>query len=403
MTAALRQLSAQADADRRKRPGTPFAERLFRFNWLLLALAITISGIGLFNQYVIAVSTSRNFFDQQLMFVSIGLIGFVLTSLFDLRWLRLLAPLGLLVALGLLIWVDQYGVAFNESQRWIKIGSYTIQPSEMVQLALVIGLAAYFDWLSRRLTGNPMSLLPVCLILGAFAYFIFTQPDLGTTLKLLALSALMIFCAGVRWWLVVLGLVCVAAVFWLAWTYQETFLQPYQIARLTCYLLSDAEISELGSNSPCFQPHQARIAIGGAGIFGHGAMIAPQLESLTIYEPYNDMILAVHAEQFGFIGVIFLLSLVATLVYFGFAVASQCRSQFARLIALGATVNFGLYATINVMMVLSMLPVVGMPFALMSQGGTVTVFTWIGLGLINNAWINRHLVLTPHDQASLKE
>ena len=163
------------------------------------------------------------------------------------------------------------------------------------------------------------------------------------------------------------------------------------------------QIANFQFENPCDQIERARVAIGAAGFWGHGVLEAPQVFSKIIYEPENDLILAVHAEQFGLVGTFALLGLVATLVYLGFGVALMCRSQFARLLAMGAAVNFGLYATINTMMVLSMLPVVGMPFALMSQGGTVTVFTWIGLGLINNAWINRDLVSKRPRCARLRE
>ena len=398
MTAALRDLSARVEAESRKQPTTPFADRLFRFHWPLLALATIISGIGLFNQYVVGQNTLDNFFPSQLLRVGLGFTGFLIVSLLDIRLFRRLAILGVLSTLGLLILVSFAGETFNESTRWIKIGSFTLQPSEIAQVALVVFLAAYFDDRSYSQLSNPLWLFVPFVVTGTMAFLIFQQPDLGTTLKLVFLSGLMIVCAGVRWSFIVPTLLIIGVLGFIVSLWPERFLKPYQLDRLFCFALSDTDIERLVDASPCDQPRQARIAIGAAGVWGHGPFQAPQLESLVIYEPYNDMILAVHAEQFGLAGTLILLTLVGSLVFTGFGVAYSCKSHFTRLMALGATLNFGLYVTINLMMVLSLLPVVGMPFALLSQGGTVTVFTWVSLGLINNAWIHRHLVFSEEDE-----
>lgn len=399
MTAALRALGDRAEADARKRPGTPFSDRLFRFNWLLLTLGLIISGIGLLNQYTVAINTPDDFFGGHLLRIGLGFVGFLLVSLLDIRFIRLAAFAGVVVAFALLLYVQFFGLTLNQSTRWISIGNFTLQPSEFAQVALVVFLATYFDARSPEQLGNPLWLVPPALVIGAIAYLIFEQPDLGTTLKLLILTGLVTLCAGVRWWLVIPVLALVVGLVAAVLTWPDRFLKPYQVDRVTCFLQTDAEIEALGEDSPCDQPLRARVAIGAAGIWGHGVLKAPQLESLIIYEPYNDMILAVHAEQFGLVGTLGLLLLVGAVIYLGFIIALSCRSQFARLLALGASLNFGLYATINLLMVLSLLPVVGMPFALLSQGGTVTLSVWASLGLINNAWINRHLTFSEADEA----
>lgn len=414
MTAALRQLSAQAAADKRKRPGTPFAERLFRFNWLLLALAVAISGIGLYNLYVVGLAQDGDWNTHaqgHLVRLIAGFVAFLIVSLLDIRFMRLMAILGLIVALGLLLYVRLYGVDYGTgARRWIDLGPISLQPSEIAQIAMIVFIASYFDARSHASLANPLWLIPPLLGLAVAGFLILRQPDLGTTLKMFILVGLMFFCAGVRWWLIALVAFVIAGAGYVMLSDPPAYFEDYQVSRLTCFLgvemsefYTPAEIAAFEFENPCDQVERARVAIGAAGFWGHGVLEAPQVFSKIIYEPENDLILAVHAEQFGLVGTFALLLLVASLVALGFGVAFMCRSQFARLLAMGASLNFALYATINVMMVLSMLPVVGMPFALMSQGGTVTVFTWIGLGLINNAWINRHLVLTPHDQASQKE
>lgn len=401
MTAALRELNAAAERQERKKPGTPFAERLFRFNWLLLALGLAVSGIGLFNLYVVGVTTGdgwSSFAQGHAQRLMVGFAAFLIVSLLDIRFLRFMAFLGALSALGLLVYVHFFGVSYNTvAQRWMDLGPISLQPSEIAQVALIVFLAAYWDGRSYRQMGNPLWLIPPLVLIAIAAYLIYEQPDLGTTLKLLMLMGLMTFCAGVRWWLALLVLALIIGAVWFIVRAPEQYLKPYQVDRVTCFTLTEDEIAARGGETACDQPRQARIAIGGAGIWGHGVLEAPQVKSLIIYEPYNDMILAVHAEQFGLVGTVGLLMLVAAVVLLGFFVALVAKNQFCRLLAMGAAINFGLYATINVMMVLSLLPVVGMPFALMSQGGTVTVFTWVGLGLINNAWINRNLILSPHD------
>ena len=414
MTAALRTLSAQAAADRRKRPGTPFAERLFRFNWLLLALAAAISGIGLYNLYVVGLAQDGGWDTHaagHLNRLIVGFIAFLIVSLLDIRFMRIMAFTGLVFALALLIYVRINGVDYGTgARRWIDLGPISLQPSEIAQIAMIVFIAAYLDARSHASLANPLWLIPPLFGLAIAGFLILRQPDLGTTLKMFILVGLMFFCAGVRWWLIALVALVIAGAAYIMLLDPPRYFEDYQVSRLTCFLgiemseyYSADEIAAFRFENPCDQTERARVAIGAAGFWGHGVLEAPQVFSKIIYEPENDLILAVHAEQFGLVGTLALLALVISLVGLGFGVAFMCNSQFARLLAMGAALNFGLYATINVMMVLSMLPVVGMPFALMSQGGTVTVFTWIGLGLINNAWINRDLILTPHDQASLRE
>ena len=413
MTAALRQLGERADAEQRKKPSTPFAHRLFRFNWVLLALAMVISGIGLFNLYVVGLAQDGGWethAQAHLVRLLAGFLVFLLVSLLDIRFMRLMAFLGLIVAIALLIYVRLYGVDYGTgAQRWIDLGPISLQPSEIAQVAMIVFIAAYLDARSYSNLSNPIWLIPPLMGMGIAGFLILQQPDLGTTLKMIMLVGLMFFCAGVRWWLIAVVGVLLAGLFYIVLSNPAAYLEAYQVSRLTCFIgvemnafYSAEQIARFQFENPCDQVERARVAIGAAGFWGHGVLQAPQVFSKIIYEPENDLILAVHAEQFGLVGTFALLCLVAALVGLGFGVAFMCRSHFARLLAMGAALNFGLYATINVMMVLSMLPVVGMPFALMSQGGTVTVFTWIGLGLINNAWINRHLILSPHDQPNAK-
>ena len=338
MTAALRELGAWAEAEDRKLPGTPFAQRLFRFNWFLLALGLALSGIGVFNQYTVAIYTEDDFVQGHLLRLGLGFLGFLVVSLLDARLLRRLAWAGAIGALILLLLVPFFGEEFNQSKRWLAfpIGNFTLQPSEIAQVALIVFLAAYLDGRSHAQMGNPLWLIPPAILIGVMAYLIFDQPDLGTTIKLVLLMALMTLCSGIRWWFIAAVMVVISGVGLVMYQWPEQFLKPYQIDRLTCFVLTDAEIESLADTSPCDQPRQARIAIGGAGVFGHGPLVAPQLESLIIYEPYNDMILAVHAEQFGLVGTLALLGLVAGAVFLGFAVALSCRGQFTRLLALGA-------------------------------------------------------------------
>lgn len=414
MTAALRNLNSRTEEEQRKRPGTPFADRLFRFNWLLLALAFAISGVGLYNLYVVGLAQDGGWETHaagHLNRLLAGFVAFLIVSLMDVRFMRLMSIVGVLVAIGLLVYVHFNGEDYGtRAFRWIDLGPISLQPSEIAQIALVVFIAAYFDGRSYDSLGNPLWLIPPLILIGGIGYLILEQPDLGTTLKMLMLMGFMFFCAGVRWWLILVVIIVAGIGVYFLLQDPSLYLKPYQVSRMTCFrgiemsqYYSAQELASFAFENPCDQVERARVAIGAAGIWGHGPLQAPQVFSKIIYEPENDLILAVHAEQFGLIGCLGLLILVGGIVYLGYVVSLFCQSHFTRLLALGAAINFGLYATINTMMVLSLLPVVGMPFALMSQGGTVTLFTWVGLGLINNAWINRHLVLTPNDGAPVRE
>jgi rod shape determining protein RodA len=296
------------------------------------------------------------------------------------RLMHLALPI-YVVGLLLLVAVALFGDISKGARRWLNLGFMRIQPSELMKIAMPLMLAWYFQKHESMLrlkdyaVATLILLLPVALILK--------QPDLGTSILVLAAGFYVIFLAGLPWKVIVGLLAAAAGAAPFAWN----LLHDYQRQRIL--MLLDPEKDPLGKG---FHIIQSTIAIGSGGIFGKGWGQGTQAQLEFIPERHTDFIFAVYSEEFGLIGNLVLLVLYALLIGRGLLIAANAATMFARLLAGAITLIFFTYAFVNMGMVSGILPVVGVPLPLISYGGTALVTLCIGIGILMSIHKNRMLV-----------
>jgi rod shape determining protein RodA len=293
--------------------------------------------------------------------------------------MRLAVPL-YAVGVALLVAVDLFGIINKGAQRWLDVGVTRIQPSEMLKIATPLMLAWYFNQREGMLRWSDF--LVATVLLAVPVGLIAKQPDLGTSILVLAAGAYVIFFAGLSW-KVIVGLAAAAlAAMPLLWS----VLHDYQRQRVLT--LIDPTSDPLGKG---FHIIQSTIAVGSGGLTGKGWMQGTQTHLEFIPERTTDFILAVYAEEFGLLGVGVLMLLYLAIISRGLVIAASGATVFGRLMAGSITMSFFTYCFVNMGMVIGILPVVGVPLPWMSYGGTAMVTLGLGAGMLMS--IHRHRTL----------
>ncbi len=276
--------------------------------------------------------------------------------------------------LTLLILVEMIGAIGGGSQRWLSIGFMTLQPSELMKPVIVLTLARFFDTLPPALTASWRGLLPAGGMIAIPAVLVILQPDLGTALAISFGGIVVVFLAGLplRWFL---GAGLAAAV--AAPIAFFTLLHEYQRNRVLTFL--DPESDPLGTG---YHITQSKIAIGSGGMFGKGFGQGSQSHLEYLPEAHTDFVFATMAEEWGMLGGLFVLLVFALIFRWGLAVALDSRDRFSQLLAAGMTTTIFFYVAINLMMVMGLAPVVGIPLPFVSHGGSSMMTNMICIGTI---------------------
>lgn len=374
----LRILPYASDSFRRKRG---FWSRV-HIDFTLLLLLMLLSGVGLLVLYS-ASEQDMDMLYRQLTRIGLGFLVMVVFAQISphhyRRWSPWLMGLGVLLLIGVLV----MGVGAKGAQRWLALpGLPRFQPSELMKLAVPMALAWYFadrhlpPRLKHLLWGLVFVLIPTLLIAK--------QPDLGTSLLICASGLFVLLFAGIRWRLVFGFGALVSACVPLFWM----LMKDYQKQRVLTFL--DPERDPLGSG---WNIIQSQIAIGSGGFYGKGWLAGTQSHLKFLPESHTDFIIAVFAEEFGFIGIIMLLMLYLLIVTRCLFIATNADDTYGRLLAGSLSLTFFFYFFVNIGMVSGILPVVGLPLPLISYGGTSIVTLFIGFGLLMS--IQTHKKLLP--------
>jgi rod shape determining protein RodA len=280
----------------------------------------------------------------------------------------------------LLLAVEAIGAMGGGSQRWLELGFIRIQPSELMKPIVVLALARFYDALPAGLVPTWRALIPAGVLIGLPMALVLMQPDLGTALAIAFGGAVVMFLAGLpmRWFLAAGGAAAVAMP--LAFFFG---LKEYQQRRVTTFL--DPESDPLGAG---YHITQSKIAIGSGGFDGKGFSQGSQSQLNYLPEPHTDFVFATMAEEWGLIGGIFVIGVFAIILRWGWSVARASDDRFARLLAAGLTATIFFYVAINLMMVMGLAPVVGIPLPFMSHGGSSMMTNMICIGglLMVNRW-----------------
>ncbi|MFN7755926.1 MAG: rod shape-determining protein RodA, partial [Betaproteobacteria bacterium] len=322
------------------------------------------------------------FTDQMRNFAVAAFVMFVFASIPPALLMKFAAPVYALGVL-LLVGVELFGVTVKGAQRWLNLGVVTIQPSEIMRLALPMMLAWYFH--KREGQIRTLDFIVAATLVAVPVVLIVHQPDLGTALLVLAAGFFVIFFAGLPWkWLIAMGLAGLAFLP-VAWT----LMHDYQRQRVLT--LIDPMTDPLGKG---FHTLQAMIAIGSGGVFGKGWMQGTQTHLEFIPERTSDFIFAVYSEEFGLVGNIVLLALFLALVVRALSIALGAATLFGRLLAGAIALIIFTYCFVNMGMVSGILPVVGVPLPFMSYGGTALVTLGMACGMLMSIQRHRKLVQT---------
>ena len=360
------------------------AHKLWNTSWFLLFLLGALAAVGVAMLYSAADGSFEPWAWRHLVRFAIGIALLFLVALIDIRfWLRS-AYLLYAGAFVLLAAVEVMGAQGMGAQRWVDLGGFRLQPSELMKIALVVALARYFHGLTtdqvRRL---PYLLVPAALV-AAPAALVLRQPDLGTAVMLGLGGGAIFLVAGVRLW--VLGLGGGLGVLSLPVAWQ--FMHAYQKQRIFTFL--NPESDPLGAG---YHILQSKIALGSGGLFGKGFLQGTQSHLNFLPEKQTDFIFTTLSEEFGIVGGLLLLSIYALVLAYALLISVRSHNQFGRLLGMGVSVTFFLYVFINIAMVTGLVPVVGVPLPLVSYGGSAMVTLLIGFGLVMNVHIHREIMI----------
>lgn len=357
------------------------------FDWALFIAAALVAVVGVVNLYSatsVYTQSRADLYVSQVYFLVAGGALAVFVAAVDYRvieryawWLYGPAIVSLAVVLAL-------AKDIRGASRWINIGGFSFQPSEFMKLVIIIALGRYFQDAPRTEAPRQVKdLAGPALITGAPVLLVLAQPDLGTALILSLIALSIIALLRVKWWSPGGALLALSALVGapLAWEYG---MRDYQKTRLLSFIAPEADIRGVG-----YHAHNARIAIGNGGLFGQGYMRGSQNQFHFLPDQYTDFPFPVFAEDWGFLGSIFLIALYGFLVLWALKIASQAKDRFGAVVAVGVGSLIFWHAIFNLGMVTGLLPVVGVTLPLFSYGGSSVLTVLIGLGLLMNVSIRR--------------
>ena len=356
----------------------PFLIHLKKLDWILIVAAILLVGFGLLSIYSSS-SGKGDFlnFKKQVIFFGIGFFLMVSLSFFDWRELREAPYLVLilyLLCLFSLIGLFFFAPEIRGVRSWYKIGQISIDPIEFTKIVLIILLAKYFSKRHIEMYQVRHILLSGLYILLP-AVLIFLQPDLGSSLILIAFWVGVLLISGIKLRHFLILVLCFLLIFILSWNF---LLKDYQKERILSYFLP---FEPLGVS---WSQNQAKIAIGSGGIFGQGIGQGSQTQYGFLPEPQTDFIFSAIAEETGLVGVSVLLFLFSILLWRIIKIAVDSQSNFSRLFAAGITILLISQSLIHIGMNLGLLPIIGLPLPLISYGGSSLLATFIGLGILQS-------------------
>jgi len=312
---------------------------------------------------------------KQLTWGLIGLAAMLVMMKIDYYRLKPYINLAFIATLILLVLVvvPSVGVEVKGSRRWINLGFTNLQPSEVMKLCMVLFLSKSLCEKSRRLHHFFTGLGPYLLLLAVVGALIMMEPDLGTTMALVATSMVLLFAAGIKWsHIIFMGLsgLCIAA----GLIIQE----PYRLNRIIGYLDPWAHASKEG-----YQTINSLYALGSGGFFGMGLGNSRQkLDFLP--EQHTDFIFAILGEELGFVGAFFVILMFFLIAWRGYRTALKCPDIFGSFLAVGITTMITLQAFLNMGVVTGLLPVTGISLPFISYGGSSLLFSMLGIGILLN-------------------
>jgi rod shape determining protein RodA len=351
------------------------------FDWPLFVCLLLLIGVGLVNLYSATSSTELTLVRRQSYLLGVGAVAFVLSAAIDYRvFYRLAYPI-YAVGLVLLAAVLFVGKSVNKAQRWLELGAFSVQPSELMKVLLIIALAKYLHD-DPVVEGRQLKhlLIPFVLV-GVPVVLVLRQPDLGTAMLIFLLFLSVMLLTKLKFRSIVTLFLVATASLPLTWSY---LLKDYQKQRIFTFLDPASDPSGAG-----WQARQSLSAIGSGGGWGKGYMKGTQNQLHFLPERWTDFPFAVWAEEWGFIGSALLLGIYLFVILWALKLASQARDRFGAVLCVGVASLYFWHTVISIGMVTGMAPVVGMTLPLFSYGGSSLITMLMAAGLLMNVSIRK--------------
>ncbi len=349
------------------------------YDWTLLGIVVAICLLGIMNIYSASAPyklVGAPYYLKQINWMAAGLLITLLICSVDYHLLEDVAYwfYGFLVLL--LLAVLLVGKRTLGATRWLDLGFFTIQPSELMKIGIILAFARFFN--NYQVVGGLAikDMLYPSLLLGVPILLIMKQPDLGTAVLVILIALSMALFVGLRWSTVFSFVLVTVPVAWIGWT---SILKQYQKNRLLDFI--NPERSRLGSG---YHIIQSKIAVGSGGFWGKGYVKGTQAQLRFLPEQHTDFAFSVYAEEWGFLGSLVLIALYLSLIIWGLTIARRCNDRLGALLAVGVAAMLFWHTVINIGMVIGLFPVVGVPLPFFSYGGTSMITSMVGVGILQN-------------------
>jgi len=356
-----------------------FFQKVKNLDFILLFCIIILSTLSFFIMYSTdggeLLYHSKSHLTKLITFFILMLV----ISFFNIKIWHLFSYFIYGIIILLLIWVSIYGIKVSGSQRWINLYFLVLQPSELMKIGIILCLAKYYHRLSIEKVNSFINIsIPLTLIIIPII-FVLSQPDLGTSILIATSGLIILWLGGIKIKYFFISFVA----FLISLPFIITYLEPYQKLRILTFL--DPDRDPLGAG---YQIIQSKIAIGSGGLSGKGFLQGTQSYLDFLPEKHTDFIFTLFSEEFGFIGSVGLLLLYIIIIIRIIQIGAISRSSFARMFCFGFAFAIFIYITVNLSMVLGLLPIVGSPLPIMSYGGSSMLATMIGFGIVLSAKVH---------------
>ena len=361
-----------------------FFQKLRSFDYILFLLILFIGTISVFAMYSSDGGEFSYHTKNHLLRFSIFFVMMVFISFINIKTWHSLGYLFYIIVLGLLFWASFYGITVQGSQRWINLYFINLQPSELMKVAIIICFAKYYHRMQLENVNKFKNIIIPLLVLLIPISLVVSQPDLGTSILIALSGIIVLWLAGVN----IKYFFYSSFVFIISAPFIISFLKPYQKLRILTFF--DPDKDPLGAG---YQIIQSKIAVGSGGLTGKGFLKGTQGYLEFLPEKHTDFIFTLYSEEFGFIGSLFLLLLYAVMIFRIIRIGSLSRSFFGKFFCYGFGSAIFVYITVNMAMVLGLVPIVGSPLPIMSYGGSSMLATMIGFGIVMSTKIyNKQMI-----------
>ena len=364
---------------RLSRNNDSFFQKFKNFDYVLMFCILLLGSISLITMY--STDGGKILFHTKSHFIKLIVFTMMMLiiSFINIKFWFSIGYLAYLLTVGLLFWTYFFGIKASGSQRWIDLYFINLQPSELMKIFIILCLAKYFHRMKLENVNSIYAIFTSLVIILLPMGLVIIQPDLGTSVLISISGIAVLWFAGINHKYFIYTLIA----FLISLPFIISFLQPYQKLRVLTFLNPDRD--PLGAG---YQIIQSKIAVGSGGIFGKGFLKGTQSYLEFLPEKHTDFIFTLFSEEFGFIGSAFLLLIYAVIIYRIVAIGANSRSYFAKIFCYSFGAAIFVYITINMSMVLGLLPIVGSPLPIMSYGGSSMLATMIGFGIVMSARVH---------------